>query len=99
MKKTILPAIAILYYKYYNNIIENWIGVDNQDPDDTFDATDNWWGDASGPYHPGTNPSGLGDEVSDNVAYDPWLIATPSCTIFSDGFESGDTSAWSSTSP
>ncbi|MCP4663308.1 MAG: hypothetical protein GY856_48570 [bacterium] len=83
---------------YYNKIVGNWIGVDNQDLDDTFDATDNWWGDAGGPYHPGTNPSGFGDEVSDNVAYDPWLIGTPVCGIFSDGFESGDTSAWSSTS-
>ncbi len=84
---------------YYNNIVGNWIGVDNQDLDDTFDATENWWGDAGGPYHPGTNPSGSGDEVSDNVVYDPWLIETPICGIFADGFESGDTSAWSSTSP
>ncbi len=46
------------------------------------DATYNWWGDVSGPYHPGswtygvatiTNPSGLGDEVTDYVLYEPWL--------------------------
>jgi len=36
------------------------------------DAEHNWWGDATGPYHPVTNPVGLGDEVSDNVNYDPW---------------------------
>ncbi|MCK4306474.1 MAG: right-handed parallel beta-helix repeat-containing protein, partial [Candidatus Eisenbacteria sp.] len=39
------------------------------------DATLNWWGDASGPYHPTTNPGGTGDEVSDNVGYSPWLGA------------------------
>jgi parallel beta-helix repeat protein len=36
------------------------------------DATDNWWGHMSGPYHPINNPTGQGDEVSDNVLYDPW---------------------------
>jgi parallel beta-helix repeat protein len=36
-------------------------------------ATDNWWGDATGPYHT-TNPGGLGDEVSNNIDYDPWLV-------------------------
>ncbi len=35
------------------------------------DATNNWWKDNSGPFH-ATNPTGLGDAVSDNVAYDPW---------------------------
>ncbi len=37
------------------------------------DAEGNWWGDNSGPYHPTTNPGGVGDAVSDNVDYDPWL--------------------------
>jgi len=36
------------------------------------DATDNWWGHISGPYHPITNPTGQGDEIGDNVLYDPW---------------------------
>ncbi|MEW6070333.1 MAG: right-handed parallel beta-helix repeat-containing protein [Candidatus Thermoplasmatota archaeon] len=36
-------------------------------------ATYNWWGNASGPYHPDTNPNGTGDNVSGNVLYDPWL--------------------------
>ncbi|PIU22835.1 MAG: hypothetical protein COT13_06340, partial [Chloroflexi bacterium CG08_land_8_20_14_0_20_45_12] len=39
----------------------------------TVNATYNWWGSASGPYHLYTNPSGLGDKVSDNVIYNPWL--------------------------
>ncbi|MBA7567420.1 hypothetical protein ES708_09131 [subsurface metagenome] len=41
----------------------------------TADATCNWWGDASGPYH-ATNPLATGNEVSDNVCYSPWLGAT-----------------------
>ena len=32
------------------------------------------WGDLSGPYHATTNPDGLGDQVSDLVLYDPWLL-------------------------
>ncbi len=39
----------------------------------TVDATGNWWGDVSGPYHATHNPDGTGDTVSDDVAYSPWL--------------------------
>ncbi len=39
-------------------------------------ATYNWWGDSSGPYHPALNPGGLGEEVSDRVAFTPWLSET-----------------------
>jgi parallel beta-helix repeat protein len=34
-------------------------------------ATDNWWGNASGPTQT-SNPGGTGDAVSDNVSYAPW---------------------------
>lgn len=40
------------------------------------DARYNWWGDASGPTHPG-NPGGTGEDVGDFVLYDPWLTAPP----------------------
>jgi hypothetical protein len=39
----------------------------------TINAENNWWGDATGPYHPDSNPGGLGDTVSDYVDFDPWL--------------------------
>ena len=58
----------------YNNIFGNrdW-GVYNEDCSIIIDALNNWWGDASGPYHPTENPNGLGDAVSDCVDFEPWL--------------------------
>lgn len=41
-------------------------------------AENNWWGDASGPYHPTLNPTGnVESSVSNNVDFDPWLGADP----------------------
>ncbi|MEK7601818.1 MAG: right-handed parallel beta-helix repeat-containing protein [Patescibacteria group bacterium] len=54
-----------------NTITGNAEGVVNYDSQ-TFDATSNWWGDATGPNH-SSNPSATGDSVSDNVDYSPWL--------------------------
>ena len=42
----------------------------------TTNAVANWWGSASGPYNPSTNPSGTGSPVSTHVSYRPW------CTRF-----------------
>jgi hypothetical protein len=39
-------------------------------------AEENWWGDATGPFHPTTNPNGLGDRVSDYVDYTPWSTSS-----------------------
>jgi hypothetical protein len=39
----------------------------------TLNATCNWWGDLSGPYHPASNSDGQGDNVSDGVAFTPWV--------------------------
>jgi len=33
----------------------------------------NWWGSASGPYHPTENPNGTGDNVTDFLDFKPWL--------------------------
>ncbi|MBP1468016.1 hypothetical protein EYB53_020025 [Candidatus Chloroploca sp. M-50] len=43
------------------------------------DMRNNWWGEASGPYEPETNPLGRGDSVGNNIIYAPWLTAPPSC--------------------
>ena len=39
----------------------------------SIDAIDNWWGDPSGPYHPTLNPTGIGDNVTNSVEFDPWI--------------------------
>ena len=57
---------------YLNNIENNQnYGVFNEDTI-TIDAEYNWWGDATGPYHPVLNPGGLGDTVSDYIDFIPW---------------------------
>ena len=38
------------------------------------DARFNWWGSATGPYHPTLNDYGKGDNVSDNIDFWNWLI-------------------------
>ncbi len=43
------------------------------------DMRNNWWGAASGPYDPDTNPLGRGDSVGVNIQYAPWLTASPAC--------------------
>lgn len=63
----------------HNNIISGNIGagVINNDATNDFNATGNFWGDASGPYNASTNPSGTGDAVSDKVIYDPFWRSSP----------------------
>jgi len=57
----------------FNNIYGNSLyGVYNDPSNPPVNATHNWWGDASGP---GPVGPGRGDNVSDNVAYEPWLGA------------------------
>ncbi len=64
---------------HHNNIWDNVFGIKNTFAEINLDATNNWWGHASGPSGPGgrTNPAGKvvgkGDAVSDNVDWDPWL--------------------------
>jgi hypothetical protein len=55
----------------YNNIYLNNYGFATNGTT-VQDATFNWWGDATGPYHPVTNVCGLGNDVTDYVNYSPW---------------------------
>lgn len=47
------------------------------------DARNNWWGDASGPFHTTENPEGLGDAVSDGVLFEPWRTSPSFVDILS----------------
>lgn len=59
----------------HNNIHDN-TGYGVRNVDVPHDATYNWWGDATGP-----GPVGLGDTVSANVNYSPWLHYNPHIQI------------------
>ena len=72
---------------YYNKISNNDnFGIYNYESNGIFivgsedhldelmvNATHNWWGNASGPYHPTKNPRGTGDNISDYIHFSPWL--------------------------
>ncbi len=92
---------------YQNNIVNNIAyGVLNNGPG-TVTATYNWWGNDSGPYHPTTNPLGVGNRVSDMVNYIPWItieiptniiLITPTSgtvgiwvTVAGEGYGNGET--------
>ncbi|MEM3627875.1 MAG: right-handed parallel beta-helix repeat-containing protein [Candidatus Bathyarchaeia archaeon] len=56
----------------YNNIYNNKPYGCTNEATGLLDARFNWWGDASGPTH-ASNSGGMGDKISDNVDYSPWL--------------------------
>lgn len=68
---------------HQNNIHNNVAGAMVLNPltPNQFDFTSNYWGDPSGPRH-SSNPGGLGDIVSDDVLFNPWLTSDPlgTCT-------------------
>jgi len=40
-------------------------------------ATNNWWGNESGPYHPTEKQDGKGDNVTNYVLFSPWQTVPP----------------------
>lgn len=63
-----------------NIICGNTAGGFGTDAPGAYDLEGNWWGDASGPFHPANNPAGLGDQVLDGgngsvgtADFDPWI--------------------------
>jgi hypothetical protein len=58
----------------YSNVAHNRWGFHNDDPVNVPVVQQNWWGDASGPWHQGYNPSGQGDSLSPYAwDFQPWL--------------------------
>lgn len=56
-----------------NTVADVGFGI-NHAGDEILDAENNWWGDASGPTH-GTNMDGIGDAISGDVDFTPFLTA------------------------
>jgi hypothetical protein len=55
-----------------NNFNDSGVDASALSGGDSVDATENWWGNISGPS--GAGP-GVGSPVSENVTFDPWLDA------------------------
>lgn len=73
-----LSGGAALIWSVTSSIYDNaGMGLENLSST-LVDVRYNWWGDPSGPYHPTLNPTGLGNEVSDDVLFAPWN-QTPTC--------------------
>ncbi len=73
-----------------NSILGNTLYAIHADPL-MVNATNNWWGDATGPLDAKTlpstpnynNPTGLGNEVTSNVDYRPWYTDSAMSTLSS----------------
>jgi len=69
---------------HWNIIEENSDFGINSDISADVDATDNWWGDASGPFNPNENPTGKGNEIQakgeGTVIFEPWLESSGKTT-------------------
>jgi len=71
--------ISIHYNKFSGND-QYALSVEDGLTGGLVDATYNWWGSSSGPYHKTLNPGGTGDAVSDYVDFEPWLREVPTVT-------------------
>jgi len=58
--------------------LSDWIEAGFVEETSPVDVRNSWWGDVSGPAHP-DNPSGSGDNVSNEATYAPW-ISSPTYT-------------------
>ncbi|MDX2170111.1 MAG: right-handed parallel beta-helix repeat-containing protein [Deltaproteobacteria bacterium] len=50
-----------------NNIEDNGVGLANEAPEAVNDATLNWWGSQTGPFHTVDRPAGLGDQILERL--------------------------------
>lgn len=74
-----IRAIDTTDCEVHQNWIEHnsWFGLNvSAHTGPPLNCTMNWWGNASGPYHPDLNPEGNGDKVSDDADFIPWMNMT-----------------------
>jgi parallel beta-helix repeat protein len=65
-----------------NAIVGNTsLGLDASTATSTVDASANWWGDATGPYHDPQNTSGTGNAVTDYVQFFPYYTNVEKTTL------------------
>ncbi len=57
-----------------NNIEGNGQGLVNQAPGGVLDATINWWGSQTGPFHATERPTGMGDSIDDTSGFDTLFV-------------------------
>jgi len=71
---------------HYNTIFENSrYGINaTSNGGETINATNNWWGHGSGPYHAVNNTKGSGDNVTDYVDFKPWSTYNFSKVLYVD---------------
>lgn len=74
---TALPVVHVFACDIFDNTM---YGINNYTTS-TVNAQYNWWGDATGPYHPQWNPDGLGDTISDLVWFWPYLESPDHITV------------------
>lgn len=67
-------SISIHNSDIFNNNLGILVDTSLSIPVRPVDARYNWWGTETGPFHPSQNPGGMGDSVSDHVAFAPWKL-------------------------
>jgi parallel beta-helix repeat protein len=81
-----------------------YYGIKNTGMSFVIDATNNWWGDATGPHDPSDdtgsggwyNPGGLGDEVTDKVDYTGYKTSGVQNLLLGDVSLNGEVRAYDS---
>lgn len=73
---------SVINAQIHNSVINNFLkyGIESYAQNFTIDASKNFWGDPSGPFHADLNPTGLGPKIYGKAVFDPWC-KNPECTF------------------
>lgn len=78
----------------YNCLYNNTYGMRSNAGYITVDGESNWWGNASGPYNLTQNPAGTGNQVSDDIDFQPWIIDNCAGSSTTGNWQNTTTSAY-----